>query len=134
MPEGQFTGERGVYLYTSDGDNVYLVQTDKTLGDLTETGLVAATTGNVGDASSMPKRFKPRVVYWQGELDGKQVRKKLVVNRNSDLVSATTPTAITIDGVAGTTTGRRGEQISFLSLPTGGDGGDGGGGGITPAP
>lgn len=131
MPEGQFTGERGVYLYTSDGDDVYLVQTDKTLGDLPETGLTPATTGNAGTATAMPKRFKPRVVYWQGELDGKQVRKKLVINRSSDLTSATTPTAITIDGVSGTTTGRRGEQISFLSLPTGGDDG-GGGGAITP--
>lgn len=125
MPEGQFTGERAPYLYTADSGDIYIIVTDKTLGDIPETGLIAATTGNVGDATSAPKRFKPRVSFWQGELDGRQVRKTLVTNGGSDLISATTPTAITIDGVAGATTGRRGEKITFMSLPAGGD--DGGG-------
>jgi hypothetical protein len=121
MPLGQFTGERKPYLYTSDGGDIYLIQTDTTLGDIEECGLVAATTANVGDATTPPKRFKPRVTYWQGELDGKVVRKKLVCNRTSDLTEATAPTAITIDGVVGSTTGRRGEQLSFLALPAGDD-------------
>lgn len=121
MPEGQFTGERGVYLYTADSGDLFLIQTDKTLGDLAECGLVAATTGNSTEATPAPKRWKPRVTFWQGTLDGKTVRKSLICNRNSDLMESNTPTALTVDGVAGSTTGRKGEKISFLSLPTGGD-------------
>lgn len=137
MPEGQFSGQRAAYLYTSDSDDVYIITTDKTLGDLAETGLVAATTANIADATVAPKRFKPRVAFWQGSLENRPVRKALVCNRTSDLIEATAPTAITIDGVAGSTTGRRGEKLSYPSLPAGAaappdGGGDGGGGGGAP--
>lgn len=121
MPEGQFTGERAVYVYTADDDTQYLITTDKTLGDLTGTGLVAATSGTT--AGTLPKGVKPRVVFWQGTLNNKTVRKQLVCNRNGTLLTVNKSTSLTIDGVAGSTTGRRGEKQTFLRLPTGGGGG-----------
>lgn len=118
MPEGQFLGERAVYIYTADDDEEYLIRTDKTLGDLTGTGLVAATSSTT--AGTLPSGIKPRVVFWQGELDDRIVRKELVCNRNGTLLTANKSTSLTIDGVQGATTGRRGEKQSFLRLPTGG--------------
>ena len=120
MPEGQFTGQRGQYLYTSDSDDIYIITTDKTLGDLAVCGLTPATQANAANASPAPKRFKPRVSFWQGTLNGRVVRKALVCNVTSDLNEDTTPRAVTIDGVAGSTTGRRGEKMSFVFLPAGG--------------
>lgn len=129
MPEGQFLGERKVYVYTADDDEQYLIRTDGTLGDIAGTGLVAATSGTT--AGTLPSGIKPRVVFWQGELNDKIVRKQLVCNRNGTLLTANKSTALEIDGVQGATTGRRGEKQTFLRLPTGGDGaGDGGGGGL----
>lgn len=125
MPEGQFTGERKTYIYRTDNnEKKYLITTDATLGDLTGTGLVAATTANSTDASPTPKGFKPRVVYWQGELDDVVKRKKLICGTtaatyyNSDVSQS-----ITVDGVAGSTTGRRGERLTFPNLETADAGG-----------
>jgi hypothetical protein len=114
MPEGQFSGSRASYEYTSDNGTVYLLTLDETLGGLTETGLVAATQGTTG--IEPPKRFNPRVVFWQGELSGRQVRKQLVCNSNGSAY-VDTSTAITVDGVDGITTGRRGEKLTFTRLP-----------------
>lgn len=118
MPEGQFTGERKTYLYTPDsGDNTYLITTDATLGDLAGAGLTEATTANVGTAQPAPKRFKPRVVFWQAELNGNRVRKAVICGTvDATLYDSDSPQALTIDGVAGSTTGRRGERLSFLSV------------------
>lgn len=123
MPEGQFTGERKTYLYTPDsGDNIYLITTDATLGDLAAAGLTEATTANVGTAQPAPKRFKPRVVFWQGELNGNRVRKSIICGTvDATLYDSDSPQALTIDGVAGSTTGRRGERLSFLSVATAAD-------------
>jgi hypothetical protein len=119
MPEGQFTGERGAYLYTSDAGNQFIIRTDKTLGDLPGTGLVAATTGNAAGAAGLPKRFKPRGVHWQGILNGKTVRKFIICGGGNDatLYVAGGVTALTVDGVTGNTTGHRGEVQSYFSLP-----------------
>lgn len=126
MPEGQFTGSRKVYIYNSDNnEDTYLITTDETLGDLAEVGLTAATQATA-DASNgrLPTGFKPRVVYWQGELDDKVVRKKLICGSTAATAyNSVTPTNITIDGVAGSTTGRRGERVTFLSLDVGDDDG-----------
>lgn len=117
MAEGQYSGVRRPYLYTSDSGEVFLLSKDETLGDLAGTGLTRATTGNVGNATPVPKRFEPRGVYWQGELGGRVVRKFLVCAADGTLYVGNTPQAVTIDGVAGSTTGKRGERLTFVTIP-----------------
>lgn len=119
MAEGQFTGKRSVYLYVSDSGQQYLIRTDDTLALLTGTGLVAATTGNSAAAQSPPKRFKPRGVHWQGTLNGRIVRKFIITNGgdSATLYSGGIVINVTIDGVSGSTTGRRGEVQSYAALP-----------------
>jgi hypothetical protein len=120
MAEGQYTGRRSAYLYTSDAGQQYLIRTDDTLATAAGTGLIAATTGNSAAAQSPPKRFKPRGVHWQGTLNGRIVRKFLICNGGNDasLYSSGIVINLTIDGVSGSTTGRRGEQQSYASLPS----------------
>lgn len=118
MAEGQYSGQRRPYLYISDSGEVIALLKDETLGDLAGTGLTRATTANIGTATPMPRRFTPRGVFWQGELNDKTVRKFLVCNATGTLYQGNAPQALTIDGVAGITTGRRGEQQTFLSVPT----------------
>lgn len=114
MPEGQFTGQRGSYVYTNDEGNTYLLTLDQTLGDIVGNGLVAATSTTV--AGGPPARFKPRVVFWQGTLNGREVRKSIVCNSDGSLYTDVSQ-ALTIDGVAGVTTGRRGEKLTYVRLP-----------------
>ena len=112
--EGQFLGNRVTYNYQmEDGTEIQLVL-DETLGSLPGADLVPATTGD----GSVPKplRFKPRGVYWQGELGGKTKRKFVPCNPTSTLYLSNVSQELTIDGVAGKTTGRRGETLSFPSL------------------
>jgi hypothetical protein len=126
MAEGQFTGARQNYIYENDAAEEYIITTDETLGSLAGTGLVVATTANVTGASPAPKRFTPRGVYWQGETDDRIVRKRIICGTGeAALYAADTSQALTVDGVAGFTTGRVGEKITFLKLSAGGD--DGGG-------
>lgn len=114
MPEGQFTGDKSVYLYTGDSGATYLLQLDSTLGDLAGCGLQKANTSSAG--SPAPKRFKPRGVYWQGKLNDKIRRKFLVCAANSVLYQADRAQDVTIDGVSGSTTGRIGEKMTYLAL------------------
>ena len=114
MPEGQFTGVRATYEYTADSGTVYLITLDTTLGGLSETGLVPATSATLG--VEKPQSLNLRGVYWQGVLDGRVVRKRLVCN-TSGSIYADTSQSLTIDGVAGFTTGRVGEKFTFRRLP-----------------
>lgn len=114
MPEGQYTGRRGNYEYTSDDGTEYLINTDRTLGAIPNTDLQLATQGT--NAVNPPKRFYPRVVFWQGELNGRIVRKKIVCDNTSSLYQKNKSERLTIDGVEGFTTGRRGEKFSYLKL------------------
>lgn len=113
MPEGQFSGTRGTYVYTSDNAVDYNVTLDDTLGSVAGNGLVVATTANSGQEK--PGRLIPRVVFWQGELDGRIVRKEIVCNASGTLYGDTS-SALTIDGVDGFITGRRGEKFTFTRL------------------
>ena len=117
MPEGQYSGQRKSYIYESDAGKTYILLLDSTLASLANTGLVEATTANAATATPAPKRFKPRVVFWQGTLNGRVVRKALVCGDvTSTLYAKDTSQDVTIDGVAGSTTGRRGEKLSFVAL------------------
>lgn len=111
MPEGQFIGRKSKFIYTSDTNVDYKITLDRTLGTIANTGLTEDAAGTAV-APPPPKRFKPRVLYWQGVLDGRIVRKALVVNRAA-LYNAPGSQEITIDGVVGRTTGRRGEALTF---------------------
>jgi hypothetical protein len=114
MGLGQFTGARGNYEYTADDGSLYLISTDRTLGDISGAKLVLATSGS--DAVSPPKRFRPRIVYWQGELNSKIVRKKIICDIDSTLYKNNKSVSLEIDNVDGFTTGRRGEKFSYLKL------------------
>ncbi len=114
MPEGQYSGRRGNYVYTSDDGSDYIISTDRTLGSIPGADLQLATGGS--DAVSPPKRFRPRIVYWQGELNDRIVRKKIICDNTSSLYQDNNSVTLTIDGVAGFTTGRRGEKFSYLKL------------------
>lgn len=114
MAEGQYTGLRGNYEYTSDDGTEYIISTDRTLGAIPGADLQLATTGSAAVAA--PRRFRPRVVYWQGELNDRTVRKKIICDSTSTLYQNNKSVALTIDGVAGFTTGRRGEKFSYLKL------------------
>lgn len=115
MPEGQFSGEKKAYLYVTDDAKTILIRLDATLGDIPECGLTAAIAGDTFEAK--PAGFKPRVVFWEGTLNGKKVRKSLTCN-NTGTIYSDTSQALTIDGTDGATTGRRGEALSFIKLPT----------------
>lgn len=109
---GNLIGERAKYKYTMDDGTVIKLRLDKTLGDLAACGLSAVTTAD--NAGNKPTNFKPRVVYWQHvQADGTINRKQLVCSAASDAFNSVDNFNITIDGLAGQTTGRRGEQISF---------------------
>lgn len=119
MPEGQFSGIRKSYIYVADNDENYLITLDATLGDLAGTGLVAATTVNAAGLSDPPKRFKLRGVHWQGIIGSRVVRKFIVTNTGETATLYTSgAAALTIDGVAGSLTGRRGEAESYSRLPS----------------
>lgn len=114
MPVGQFTGTRSKYVYTSETGSEYILELDDTLAALSTT-LTAFDPANPGTATSAPRRFKPRGVYWKGTAAGFEGKRKFIVcgDANDTLYDTTVGAALTIDGAAGITTGRRGETLTF---------------------
>ncbi len=112
MAEGQFTGPRKRYQYTTDQDDTLNIRTDATLGDLAGAGMGAFVAG---EGTPKPTGFQPRGVYWKGTQAGYEDKRKFIICGTVDatLYASDTPQAVTIDGVAGITTGRRGEQVTF---------------------
>lgn len=114
MAEGQFTGTRSQYVYTSDSGADFILTLDDTNAQITGTGLVAFDPANPGTATPAPRRFTPRAIYWQGTLSGRQVRKRLVCGTTAAALYATgVSTALQIGDAMGATTGRVGEQLTF---------------------
>jgi hypothetical protein len=113
MAEGQFTGLRGRYIYVSDSGREFVRVADETLA--TVAGSTNAAEPSTGAADgALPSRFKPRGVFWEGVLSGRLVRKFIVCGTlESPLYAADTRRALTIDGVSGTVTGRKGEKQTF---------------------
>lgn len=111
MPEGQFSGSRAKYEYLSDSGTVFKLTLDQTLGDIEAAGLTPATATST--AVNKPVGFKPRVVFWQGELNGDIKRKEIVCDRTSTLYATDVSQSLTVDSVAGVITGRRGEKLTF---------------------
>lgn len=100
-------GPRGRYVYTTDTGVDYTIETDVDLA--TAAGLTAVGTT---EPPLKPSNIKPRVVFVQATLSGAIRRKELIVNADSPLFTDSRQ-AVTIDGTAGQTTGRRGERVSF---------------------
>lgn len=105
---GNTLGARGRYAYTSDTGEVYNITTDVDLA--TAVGLSPAT---VGTGSAKPSGLSLRKVHCQATIGGKIVRKSLTVNADSALYDTDSPGTVTIDTVSFTTTGRKGESLSF---------------------
>lgn len=115
MAEGQFSGIKGAYVYETDNGGQFVIRRDQTLATVSGVGLTAATqTGSF--LFSLPIGFKPRGVHWQGTLNGRIVRKFLICGRDSTLYESDRSSAITVDNIAGFTTGKRGESFSFVRL------------------
>lgn len=100
-------GPRGRYVYTTDTGRDFVVETDVDLA--AAAGLSAATSP---EPDRLPSNINPRVVFVQAVVGGRTLRKNLVVNAGSPLFTDSRK-AVTIDGTAGTTTGRKGESVSF---------------------
>ena len=114
MAEGQFSGRKRAYVYVSDANDTYIIRRDATLGDLAGADLEPATTS--ADGTSKPTNFKMRGVHWEGILNGRVVRKFLICNRTGEFYQLNQSVALTIDGVPGFITGRRGEVASFIRV------------------
>jgi len=119
MPEGQFSGSKCTYEYTNDEGTNFLLTLDQTLGDLSGNGLVLATQEST--AVPKPTGFQPRIVFWQSlapvGTNRSLSRKELVVgDLSADYYATSVSQMITIDGVEGRTTGRRGEKLSFANI------------------
>lgn len=114
MPEGQFTGARNKYVYTDDGGKDIILTLDSTLAALSPT-LVVFDPANPGTAVPAPKRFQPRGVWWQATATGFVGKRKfLVMGDTSEATYASNISVqLTVDGVQGKTTGRRGEKLSY---------------------
>lgn len=114
-------GPKKKYKYTMDDGTVIKLRLDATYGDLAEAGLDELTTAD--NAGNKPLNFTPRVVYWQSDAeqdDGSGGtttaavrRRQIVCASDSTLYTSVDQQNLTIDGVSGFTTGRKGEQISF---------------------
>lgn len=105
---GNTLGPRGRYAYTSDTGEVYNITTDVDLA--TAAGLSASTPGT---GSAKPTQLSLRKVFCQATIAGQIVRKALTVNADSALYDTDAASTVTIDGTVFTTTGRKGESLSF---------------------
>lgn len=101
-------GPRGRYQYVSDTGEIYNITTDVDLA--TAAGLTPAVAGT---GSAKPTQLSLRKVFCQATVGGRLVRKGLTVNADSPLYDTDASTTVVIDGTTFTTTGRKGESLSF---------------------
>jgi len=114
---GNLQGPRAKYVYESDDGNTYVVTTDQ---DLAVAGLGAADAApEEFDPSTPPANFRGqfprgadlRRVFCQ---DASGNRKQLIAfDLTADLYATTLPQDVVVDTVTFTTTGRKGERITF---------------------
>ena len=115
MGLGQFSGSKDKYVYTSDSGKNYILTLDTDLV-IVGSGLIPYDPVTNATATSPPKGFRPRVVFWQATAVGFEGKRKSLIAGvpADDLYSLDAPQTFTIDGVAGTTTGKKGERLSFI--------------------
>jgi hypothetical protein len=108
---GNTLGPRNYYLYTSDSGATYSILTD---ADLASAGGLVLDDTN----PPAPRRFKPRGVYAEGTVDGVLRRKFIIIGDAANAAYAADASSdLTIDTATFSTTGRRGEQLSFANNP-----------------
>ncbi len=115
MPEGQFTGSRDSYVYTMDDGRAIILRLDSTLV-LAGSGLTPYDPESPpANVTGKPYRFRPRAVYWQATGAGFEGRRKLLIvgTPGSTVWQSRVSQALTIDGVEGQTSGKRGESFSL---------------------
>lgn len=115
MGLGQFSGSRDKYVYTADNGDQYVLTLDTDLV-IVGSGLIPYDPVTNAAATSPPKGFRPRVVFWQATAVGFEGKRKALVAGvpADDLYSPSTPQTFAVDGVAGVTTGKKGERLSFI--------------------
>lgn len=110
MAEGQFLGQKATYIYVTDSNDEYVITRDNDLSLASITGLVLYTEG-APDLDTLPRGIKPRGVHWVAVVNNRFVRKFLICGtQDATLYLLKGSAPVTIDGVKGFTTGRRGEQ------------------------
>lgn len=117
MPEGQFQGPKDTYIYVADDNRTYRITRDVTLANIDGVDLVVATVQNSDDFYDISSRITPRGVHWQAT-EGNLNRRKFLIcgSKNAALFVAPNSQPVTVDGVAGVTTGRRGEATRFRKV------------------
>ena len=116
MAEGQFLGDKQIYVYVDDTGVEYLVKLDKTLGDIPQLGMQVAVSADLGKPT-LPTGFKMRRILWSGLCEGKNRSKRLVCSQASDAYSAVGSLEFNIsDSTNGATTGRTGEKKTYIRL------------------
>ena len=115
MADSQFLGPKEDFVYVTDTGTIIKMKRDPDLCPL-GTGLAAFDPANPGGAVSKPLGFSPRGVYWQSTAAGFEGRRKFLIcgTAAAALYQSDAPQAQEIGGVAGVTTGRRGEQQRFI--------------------
>ena len=106
-------GDRRYYFYIDDAGENFKYQTDRGLG-------VAAGSIENDDFPTLPRRFRPRGVYVEGTVGGvagaggRRVRKFLIIaDPDNPIYRSNVPVSVDIEGTQFTTTGRRGERLSY---------------------
>ncbi len=104
---GNILGGRSYYLYTDDSGTDYSILQDDTLAN--------ATGGSLNDQNpAPPRRFEARGVYVEANIGGRIKRKFLICPLvTSAFYNSNTTQVFNIDGVDYSSTGRRGEKLSF---------------------
>lgn len=114
MPEGQYVGPKASYIYTSDNGTQFAMyrDTDLVLGGAT--GLEPYTE-TASFAFPLPRGLKPRGVYWLGYIGSRPVRKFLICGSlDAPLYITDSSTSLTIDGIPGAITGKKGESLRLI--------------------
>lgn len=114
---GNLLGPRGRYVYEADDGSTYAVTTDASLA-VAGLGVANAAPDEfdpanppTGYAGRFPRGARPRVVFAQ-DADGN--RKQLIAfSPVANLYQTNLPQNVTVETVAFTTTGRRGERYTF---------------------
>lgn len=121
MPlSGNRIGPRKRYIYaTDDLAVVYIITTDADLA-VAGTGVAGAIPDEYDPANPpagvtvcpAPRRFTPRCVFIQDPVSG--ARKNIICfSPTSNLYASSVPQTVTIDALDFTSTGRKGEKLTF---------------------
>lgn len=110
MAEGQELGPKASYIYVTDSQDSYVIYRDTDLAMSAITGLTPYTEGSP-DLDNLPRGLMPRGVYWLGYDGIRPVRKFLICGtQDATLFLLKGSGPVTIGGIKGFTTGRRGEK------------------------